>query len=122
MREIEALKYSKRLLFEDTDCLTTLFYLHFLEGADKEKNEALAKAIAAFNTYDLILFLEPDVAFVQDGGRSEVIAADRLKYSEQLKSFYREHGFEFYEIRGKYQERFDFSAQLVENLLNGGIS
>lgn len=42
---------------------------------------ALADAIAALNQYDLILFLQPDVAFVQDGDRSEIIAADRERYS-----------------------------------------
>ena len=36
-REIEALKQSNRVLFEDTDCLTTLFYLNFLDGADQAK-------------------------------------------------------------------------------------
>jgi HTH-type transcriptional repressor of NAD biosynthesis genes len=121
-REIEALKYSNRLLFEDTDCLTTLFYLYFLKSADREKNETLAAAIAGLNRYDLVIFLEPDVAFVQKGDRNEAIAADRLKYSEFLKSFYREQGFGFYEIHGNYQERFDSSVRLVENLLGGGIS
>ena len=37
-----------------------------------------------------------------DGDRSEVIAADRLKYSEQIKAFYKQHGFHFQTIRGDY--------------------
>lgn len=68
-RELEAVERSNRVLFEDTDCLTTLFYIGFLEGREKEKNAALAQAIAGLNRYDLILFLEPDVEFVQDGGK-----------------------------------------------------
>lgn len=116
-REIEALKYSNRILFEDTDCLITLFYLNFLEGKDKEKNRILAKAIAQLNSYDLILFLEPDVPFVQDGGRSEVIASDREKYSNMIKRLYTEHGFHFEILTGSYQERFEKAVQLIDQLL-----
>lgn len=34
-RELEAVERSNRVLFEDTDCLTTLFYIGFLEGRGK---------------------------------------------------------------------------------------
>lgn len=116
-RELELLKHSNKFLFEDTDCLITLFYLQFLEGTDKEKNIALASAIAHLNSYDLILFLETDVEFVQDGDRSEVIAADRQKYSKQIKEFYSQHGFSFVTISGNYQERFEESISLINKLL-----
>jgi HTH-type transcriptional repressor of NAD biosynthesis genes len=106
-------------MFEDTDCLITLFYLHFLEGEEKEKNIALAEAIAALNRYDLILFLEPDVDFVQDGDRSEVIATDRKKYSKQIKELYSKHGFRCYEVNGDYQERFSQAVRLVDKMLKG---
>ena len=105
------------MLFEDTDCLTTLFYIGFLEGREKEKNAALAQAIAGLNRYDLILFLEPDVEFVQDGGRSPVIAADRQKYSEQIQEIYHSLGFEFEVIRGDYKQRFDRAVELVDRML-----
>lgn len=116
-RELEAVERSSRVLFEDTDCLTTLFYIGFLEGREKEKNAALAQAIAGLNRYDLILFLEPDVEFVQDGGRSPVIAADRRKYSAQIQEIYRSLGFEFEAIRGDYKQRFDRAVELVDRML-----
>jgi HTH-type transcriptional repressor of NAD biosynthesis genes len=119
MREIEALKQSNRILFEDTDCLTTLFYLHFLHGNEKEKNLALAEAIAALNSYNLILFLEPDVSFVQDGDRSLIIEADRMKYSEQIKALYQERRFEIHPISGDYQERFIQAVRLIDKVLSG---
>ena len=118
-RETEAVKSSNRVLFEDTDCLITLFYLRFLEGRDKEKNAALAEAISGLNSYDLILFLEPDVTFAQDGDRSEVIAADRDKYSEQIKELYRQHGFTFVSVSGNYQTRFEQAVSLVDGLIRG---
>lgn len=119
-REIEAVKSSNRVLFEDTDCLITEFYINFLDGKDKENNLWLADAISALNSYDLILFLEPDVAFVQDGDRSKVIAADREKYSSRIKEIYRAHGFDFEIIRGDYQERFEQAVRLVDNIMKAG--
>ncbi len=116
-REIEAVKHSNKVLFEDTDCLITRFFLDFLEGKDKERNAVLADAIAQFNEYDLIFFCESDVKFVQDGDRSEVIAADREKYSEIIKEIYRNHGYDFISLTGSYQERYEAAVSHVERLL-----
>ncbi|MEE0266200.1 MAG: AAA family ATPase, partial [Acutalibacteraceae bacterium] len=82
LNEIKAIEHSNKVLFIDTDSLITQFYITFLEDSGKDKNIALSDAIDAINNYDLILFLEPDVAFVQDGDRSTVIQNDRKKYSE----------------------------------------
>lgn len=117
LRETEAVQRSRKVLFEDTDCLITSFFINFLEGRHKENNLALADALAQLNSYDLILFLEPDVKFVQDGDRSEIIAADREKYSRQIEDIYRSHGFEFVKISGSYEERFSKAAALVSSLL-----
>lgn len=116
-RELEQIQRADKVFFEDTDCLITRFYLDFLEGKDKERNAALANAIARMNEYDLILFCEPDVKFVQDGDRSEVIAADREKYSRQIKEIYRSRGFDFVSLSGSYQQRYEKAVQLVDDLL-----
>jgi HTH-type transcriptional repressor of NAD biosynthesis genes len=116
-KEKEAIITSNRLLFEDTDCLITKFYIRFLEGKQNEDNEALADIISSLNRYDLILFLEPDVKFVQDGGRSTVIEEDRVKYSNKIKDLYSEKGFNFEIISGNYQERFLKSINLIDTLL-----
>lgn len=116
-REIEALQHSNKILFEDTDCLITGFYIDFLEGKDKERNANLAEAISALNEYDLIFFCEPDVKFVQDGDRSEIIAADREKYTNILKEIYRSHGYEFISLSGSYQERYEKAVSLVDTML-----
>lgn len=116
-KEIECMKYSNRILLEDTDCLVTAFYIQFLDGKNKEMNERLADAIAAINTYDLILFLEPDVEFVQEGDRSEVIAADRKTYSDKIKEIYLKHGFRFETISGDYQQRFERAVYLIDKMM-----
>lgn len=117
--ERSLMRTSRMVLFEDTDCLVTKFFMEFL-GASDERNEALADAIAGLNSYDLILFLEPDVRFVDDGSRSRIIASDRESYSGRLKEIYLGAGFRLTEIRGSYDERFTKSVELVEKMLGRG--
>lgn len=120
VNELDALKRSNRVLFVDTDALTTLFYVRFLlnKEAEIEKCTALAEALAAMNAYDLVLFLEPTVAFVQDGTRNEAIAADREKYSNQIKEVLNRHNVPYHCISGDYLERFDVAKQRIKEILN----
>lgn len=117
LNEIKAIEHSNKVLFIDTDSLITQFYITFLEDSGKDKNIALSDAIDAINNYDLILFLEPDVAFVQDGDRSTVIQNDRKKYSEQIKDILKAHSKSFVEITGDYQQRFLKAVEEVNKIL-----
>lgn len=118
--EIEALKNTNRILFVDTDALTTKFYSDFLlnDKKDKEKCNDLADAIANVNSFDLVLFLEPTVEFVQDGTRSEVIKDNRLEYSNKIKELFDKHNIEYVSIDGNYLERFDKSKKLIKEKFN----
>ncbi len=116
--EIKAMEQGKPLLFVDTDALYTQFYMVFLQDPQIEQNKALSDAIDAVNRYDLILFFEPDVAFVQDGTRNDGIAAERVKYSEQIKAILRRHGREFVCISGDYQSRYEQAVAAVQRLLD----
>ena len=118
LNEIKAIEQSDKVLFIDTDALVTQFYMRFLDDPRIEKNKALSDAVDGVNEYDLILFFEPDVEFVQDGDRSEVIRADRMKYSEQIKNLIRSHGKSFVTVRGSYQERYQTAVNEVNKLLN----
>ncbi|MCR5203881.1 MAG: AAA family ATPase [Lachnospiraceae bacterium] len=118
LNEIKALEYSNKVFFEDTDTLITQFYMGFLEDPGIAKNKALSDAIDALNFYDLILFLEPDVAFVQDGDRSEEIRDNREKYSDQIKELILSHGKQFVTISGSYEERYEKAVAEVNRLIN----
>ena len=118
--EIEALPYSNKLLFEDTDALVTRFFIGFLKDPDIVRNAALADAIDALNEYDLILFLEPDVPFVQDGDRSTEIEGNRNKYSEQIKQLLRTHCKTFCCIDGDYEARYEMAVALCMKLIGKG--
>lgn len=115
INEIEMLQTSNKVLFVDTDCLITKFYLQFLETNEQERieNEQLADAISAINNYDLVLFLEPDVEFVQDGTRTEEIKKNREKYSNKIKSIFDEKNIKYHCITGNYQERFLKAIELI---------
>jgi HTH-type transcriptional repressor of NAD biosynthesis genes len=116
LNEIKAIEHSSKVIFEDTDALITQFFMGFLEDPGIEKNKALSDAIDALNSYDLILFLEPDVAFVQDGDRSEEIRDNREKYSEQIKELILSHGKKFIIISGSYEERYEKAIAEVNRL------
>jgi HTH-type transcriptional repressor of NAD biosynthesis genes len=118
LNEIKAINDSNKVLFIDTDTLVTQFYMSFLNDPEIDRNKALSDAIDALNEYDLILFLEPDVAFVQDGDRSEVIRDDRETYSNKIKDLITSHGKEFIVISGTYQERYVKAVEAVERLLS----
>ena len=115
MNEIKAIENSNKVLFCDTDCLITQFFLKFLEG--DEENIRLSDAIDALNNYDLILFLAPDVKWVQDGDRSEEIRDNRPMYKEMLSKIYNSHGKYFEYVEGDYFTKFNKCVELVNNLL-----
>ena len=122
LNEIKAIEQSNKVLFIDTDALITQFFMKFLEDSGIERNKALSDAIDGLNNYDLILFLEPDVKFVRDGGRSEIIERDREKYSEQIKKLFDEHGKEYVCIAGDYQERYLKAIEAVDYIMSSGTN
>ena len=116
-KELKLKESSNKLLFIDTDCLITKFYMEFLKDDGIEKNAVLADAIAKINNYDLILFLTPDVEFVQDGTRNEEIKNERKMYSDKIREIYTESGFKYHVISGSYEERFLKAVDLIDNML-----
>ena len=115
LNEMKAVEQSNRVLFCDTDCLITQFFLKFLGG--NEKNIKLSEAIDALNSYDLVLFLAPDVKWVQDGDRSTEIRDNRDKYRKMIADIYESHGKKFEYIEGDYLTKFNRCVELVDKML-----
>lgn len=113
-KEMELIKQSNKLFFVDTDALTTKFFAQFLLKNEKENTEKLADAITQINTFDLIFFLEPTVAFVQDGTRNTKIESDREKYSNQLKALFDKAGLEYICLSGDYLERYEKVKKIIK--------
>ena len=115
LNEMKAVEQSNRILFCDTDCLITQFFLKFLGG--NEENIKLSDAIDALNSYDLVLFLAPDVKWVQDGDRSTEIRDNRDKYRKMIADIYESHGKKFEYIEGDYLTKFNKCVELVDKML-----
>ncbi|MFA5624488.1 MAG: AAA family ATPase [Bradymonadales bacterium] len=117
--ELDALLHSNRLLFVDTDALSTKFYAQFLLKQNDEIKQcsALADAISNLQRFALIFFLEPSTEFVQDGTRSEEIAKHRDKYSMQLKSLFYENKLDLISLSGSYLQRFDKAKEVIAQRL-----
>jgi len=82
--------------------LIPIFYIDFLDDPQNDKER---------------FYLEPDVEFVQDGDRSEVIAANREKYGNQIKKLFDERGIKYISVSGNYHERFLRVTSEVDRML-----
>lgn len=118
--EIDALFNCNKILFIDTDALTTKFYARFLlkKKDEVKKCDALANAISEINDFDLVLFLEPTVKFVQDGTRNDKIKEDRVKYSNQIKKMFDEAKIKYVCIDGDYLDRFNKAKKIIKEKFN----
>jgi HTH-type transcriptional repressor of NAD biosynthesis genes len=112
---MDAAKVSNRLLFVDTDAVTTLFYARFLlrDPKQMETCEKMASSVNAMTDWDLVLFLEPDVPFVQDGTRNEEIARQRGKYSQEIKALFDRYHIPCETVEGDYLQRFDTAKEII---------
>ena len=115
----DAKRRANKLLFVDTETVTTGFYIRFLleQSPERDRTEALADALAAVNAFDLVLFLEPDVRFVMDGTRSERIRDDRASANAALKAAFDRAGVPCRSISGDYAARFLAAEALVQKEL-----
>lgn len=117
--EKEALDYANKVLLIDTDSLITLYYyqlgFHDNDALDKAFSN-VATGISALNNYDLYIFLEPDVKWVQDGTRTYGSDEDRKKNNEKLKKTLSKNNINFVTITGDYNQRYEKSKQEIEKL------
>jgi HTH-type transcriptional repressor of NAD biosynthesis genes len=74
----------------------------------------LATLINTISNWDLVLFLEPTVPFVQDGTRSDRIAEERKQCSDMLKGYYERAGVPFATIGGDYLTRYQQAQMLIK--------
>lgn len=114
--EMKAVEHSNKLLFVDTDALITQFFCSFLELPEDKLLicEKLGQSISAIHDFDLVLFLEPTVAFVQDGTRNEKLLQDRIGYSNQIKKLFDQAKIPYVELSGDYEDRLLHARKLIK--------
>ena len=67
----------------------------------------IATSISNLNNYDLYLFLEPDVTWVQDGTRTYGTDEVRKENNKILKQILKENHIKYQTITGNYEERYE---------------
>jgi len=104
---------SNKILFVDSEATITQFYLDMYFN---KAHSSLIEEIIKLQNYDLALFLEPDVRWVDDGLRFSGDDEIRKKNNDRLKKMYADRGIEVISISGDYNERFRKSKELVDSL------
>lgn len=118
--EKDALDQANRVLLIDTDSLITLYYYQLGFGNETKTDqdfEKIATSISHLNDYDLYIFLEPDVKWVQDGTRTYGDDAIRKENNNKLKQILDANGIKYVSIEGTYQERYQKSKEKVKQLI-----
>lgn len=112
MDEHRAINYSNKVLFVDTEIIVTQYFSELLSGSDP-----ILDTISDYNYYDLWLYLEPDIEWVQDGIRSYGTDEERRRNNEKLKRMLDEKGIKYHAIGGTYHERITQAIKLVDEVL-----
>lgn len=104
---------ASRVLFVDTEALVVQNYSRLYEGF----NQRLIDEIARLQDYDLVLYLPPDVPWVDDGTR--LLGDEREEADAGLRTLLAEHGVEIVEVGGGFEQRLITAVDAVDRLLEG---
>lgn len=108
----KALELSNKILFIDTETNVTQNFSIAYEG----KRMAVLDEISKLQNYDLWLFLEPDVKWVDDGTR--IFGDVRNEMTLQLKELLKERGIDYKVIKGDYNSRLNNSIRYINQLMD----
>ena len=110
------IKYSNKLLFCDTEDITTYLFSKMYHPNECDKVEDYFREILNKKPkYDLYILLKPDCEAVQDGTRQ--FLEERWSHYEVIKSELVDRGCNFVEIGGDWNNRFKESKKLINDLI-----
>ncbi len=115
-QDYTALRTANKVVFFDTDAVVTDYYSELYMG----HRNRLVEAFISPEKYDVLLYLQPDVAWVPDGQRLNGDQARREKLNTRLLDMYAEFGFgdKVVRIGGDYEQRLSAAVKIVDGLLN----
>ncbi|MED3976138.1 multifunctional transcriptional regulator/nicotinamide-nucleotide adenylyltransferase/ribosylnicotinamide kinase NadR [Priestia megaterium] len=108
------LQKANKVMFIDTEATVTQYFSRLYLG----EQQPILDEIMKRQDYDLWIFLEPDVEWVDDGTRSFGEQKVREENNELLKVMLREQGIEFITVSGDYSQRLDSCVKHVNKLIN----
>ena len=115
-QDYHALRTANKVCFFDTDAVVTDYYSELYMG----HRNRLVEAYINPDKYDVLLYLSPDVKWVDDGMRLNGSQERREALDRRLIDMYEEFGFgdKIVIIRGNYNERLTQAIALVDGMLN----
>ncbi|NYE06960.1 HTH-type transcriptional repressor of NAD biosynthesis genes [Bacillus niacini] len=113
MEEFKAIEKANKLVFIDTEAIVTQFYSNLYN----DEHQAILDEIAKLQDYDLWLFLEPDVKWVDDGLRVHGEESVREQNNQHLKTLLNKHHIDFRVLNGNYENRLMEAIQYIEKVI-----
>lgn len=105
-------QHANRVMFCDTDVLTTTIWSDVLFG----KCPPWLHDEAARRRYDLTLLLDVDVPWVQDGQR--FLPDQRVEFFNRCEAALTQYGRAYAIVRGNWRERFEQAVALTRDMLS----
>lgn len=113
MEEYKAIEKANKLVLIDTEAIVTQFYSNLYN----QEHQPVLDEMAKLQDYDLWLFLEPDVKWVDDGLRVHGEEAMRVHNNESLKELLDNQKITYNILSGDYHRRLISAVELIEDLL-----
>lgn len=111
--EKRAREVANKVYFVDTEAAITQYYAKLYENNDL----IVADEIIKNEKYDLVIYLEPDVKWVDDGMRIHGDKETRESNNIMLKNLLDKYGIQYVTIGGDYSERYLKSIKLVKEIM-----
>jgi HTH-type transcriptional repressor of NAD biosynthesis genes len=108
----QSCELSNKILFVDSEAVTTQYYLQMYFNTDSTLIEEIIKR----QHFDMVLYLEPDIDWVDDGIRFSGDENARKQNNEKLKQMFTDRGCDFISISGNYNDRFNNAKKLIDAL------
>lgn len=115
LKENEAIQKANKIVFIDTEAVVTQFYSELYNNSYQN----VLNEIANLQKYDLCLYLEPDVKWVDDGLRVHGETTAREENNLRLKELLKLNRVEYISINGNYQQRLEKSVQIIREKFKG---
>ncbi|MEH7177525.1 multifunctional transcriptional regulator/nicotinamide-nucleotide adenylyltransferase/ribosylnicotinamide kinase NadR [Neobacillus vireti] len=113
MAEYNAIEKANKIVFIDTEAIVTQFYSNLYN----DEHQPVLDEIAKLQDYDLWLFLEPDVKWVDDGLRVHGEENVRVKNNHDLRKLLDRQDIEYKILSGNYENRFNGAIESIEGLM-----
>lgn len=113
LKEKEKTKKANRVLFVDTEAIVTQYYSKLYLN----RHDEIVEKISENQHYDLWLFLNSDVKWVDDGTRTFGEEGVRESNEKLLKNMLESHGVDYVEVSGSYLERLEKAVREVNKLM-----